>query len=74
MKKFISILSVLLLLPLFAVAQNDGGIVRADNSKFALTNAKIYTVTNGVIENGTIIINNGIIAVSYTHLTLPTKA
>lgn len=74
MKKFISILSVLVLLPLFAVAQNDGGIVRADNSKFALTNAKIYTVTNGVIENGTIIINNGIIEAVGADINIPGDA
>ena len=71
---FISILSVLVLLPLFAVAQNDGGIVRADNSKFALTNAKIYTVTNGVIENGTIIINNGIIEAVGADINIPGDA
>lgn len=74
MKKFISILSVLVLLPLFAAAQNDGGIVRADNSKFALTNAKIYTVTNGVIENGTIIINNGIIEAVGADINIPGDA
>lgn len=74
MKKFISILSVLVFLPLFAVAQNDGGIVRADNSKFALTNAKIYTVTNGVIENGTIIINNGIIEAVGADINIPGDA
>lgn len=74
MKKFISILSVLVLLPLFAFAQNDGGIVRADNSKFALTNAKIYTVTNGVIENGTIIINNGIIEAVGADINIPGDA
>jgi imidazolonepropionase-like amidohydrolase len=74
MKKFISILSVLVLLPLFAVAQNDVGIVRADNSKFALTNAKIYTVTNGVIENGTIIINNGIIEAVGADINIPGDA
>lgn len=74
MKKFISILSVLVLLPLLAAAQNDGGIVRADNSKFALTNAKIYTVTNGVIENGTIIINNGIIEAVGADINIPGDA
>ena len=74
MKKFISILSVLVFLPLCSFAQNDGGIIRADNSKFALTNAKIYTVTNGIIENGTIIINNGIIEAVGTNISIPGDA
>ena len=61
MKKLLSILSLLVFLPLATFAQGNQGIQRADNSKFALTNAKIYTVTNGIIENGTVIINNGVI-------------
>jgi len=52
---------MLAIVPLMSSAQEDDQVLRARNGKFALTNAKIYTVTNGIIENGTIIINNGII-------------
>lgn len=74
MKKFISILSLLVFLPLSMFAQGDQGIQRADNSKFALTNAKIYTVTNGIIENGTVIINNGIIEAVGANVSIPGDA
>lgn len=74
MKKFLSILSVLVLLPLCSFAQIEQGITRADNSKFALTNAKINTVTNGIIENGTIIINNGIIEAVGANINIPGDA
>jgi len=74
MKKFLSILCTLALLPVLAFGQNNSGIVRAETSKFALTNAKIYTVTNGIIENGTIIINNGIIEAVGANITIPGDA
>lgn len=62
-----------LLLPSLASAQD--GIVRQNNSnKFALTNAKIYTVTNGVIENGTIVISNGIITAVGANVDIPSDA
>lgn len=70
MKKFLSILCTLALIPVLAFSQ----IERAVTSKFALTNAKIYTVTNGIIENGTIIINNGIIEAVGANINIPGDA
>lgn len=74
MKKLLSILSLLVFLPLATFAQGNQGIQRADNSKFALTNAKIYTVTNGIIENGTVIINNGVIEAVGANINVPGDA
>jgi len=74
MKKFLSILCTLALIPILVFAQSSDGIQRAETSKFALTNAKIYTVTNGVIENGTIIINNGIIEAVGANINIPGDA
>jgi imidazolonepropionase-like amidohydrolase len=64
---------VLVLSSTLSFAQND--IMRqARAEKFALTNATIYTVTNGVIENGTIVISNGIIEAVGANVTIPTDA
>ncbi len=65
----------LLILPACLYAQvNSSDIIRAETSKYALTNAKIYTVTNGVIEKGTIIINNGIIEAVGANVQIPGDA
>ena len=67
------LLLVLLVMPSLAMAQSE--IIRQNNTnKFALTNAKIYTVTNGVIENGTIVISNGIIEAVSANVDIPTDA
>ncbi len=74
MNKFIKILVlVFTFAPIFATAQSDDAN-KARGGKFALTNAKIYTVTNGVIENGTIIINNGVIEAVGANIKIPTDA
>ena len=39
---------------------------------WTLTNAMIHTTPGDFIKSGSIVIRNGKIAVSYTHLTLPT--
>ena len=66
-------LLAMLVLPTLVIAQSE--IVRQSNSnKFALTNAKIYTVTNGIIENGTIVINNGIIEAVGANVQIPSDA
>ena len=72
MKTISRILVMLLLIPTIAVAQEDGE--KARGGKFALTNAKIYTVTNGVIENGTVVINNGIIESVGADVVIPNDA
>lgn len=71
--KLLLTILVLLLSTTLSVAQND--IMRqARAEKFALTNAKIYTVTNGVIENGTIVISNGIIQAVGANVAIPSDA
>ena len=52
---------------------------QADDSKahrgtFALTNARIETVTNGIIENGTVIIRNDEIVAIGTDVEIPPDA
>lgn len=74
MKKQLIALLMLTLVPLLSWAQEDDQVMKARSGKFALTNAKIYTVTNGVIENGTIIINNGIIEAVGTNVNIPADA
>lgn len=61
------------LIPMLCFAQLDDG-KKARAAKFALTNAKIYTVTNGVIENGTIVINNGVIEAVGANVSIPADA
>ena len=75
MKKFLSIVFVLTFIPLLTFGQIGQDVVRkARGAKFALTNAKIYTVTNGIIENGTIVINNGIIEAVGANINIPSDA
>ncbi len=76
MKKFkISLLLCLIaLVPMLSFGQEDDQVMKARSGKFALTNAKIYTVTNGIIENGTIIINNGIIEAVGANVSIPADA
>ncbi len=76
MKKLrINIIACLLaLVPMLITAQEDDQVMKARGGKFALTNAKIYTVTNGVIENGTLVISNGIIEAVGTNVSIPADA
>lgn len=46
----------------------------AQNRPVALTGATIHTVTNGVIENGTIVFENGVITAIGTNVTVPPNA
>ncbi len=61
MKKIYKLLYTLtiLLLPVMAQAQFDGEFIKPRNGKFLLQNATIVTVTNGTIENGSVLIENG---------------
>ncbi len=74
MKKTFKILLITLIVPFVAFAQSPNAIERAETSKYALTNATIYTVTNGIIENGTIIINNGVIEAVGADVQIPGDA
>ncbi|EOZ97739.1 putative amidohydrolase [Indibacter alkaliphilus LW1] len=49
----------LLLFPLFAQAQFDGEFIKPRNGNFLLQGATIVTVTNGTIENGSVLIEQG---------------
>ncbi|NQZ77300.1 MAG: amidohydrolase family protein [Ekhidna sp.] len=70
-KNIRNILSIaLVLITGFAFAQ----IPSAETGTFALTNATLETVTNGTIENGTIIISEGKIADIGTNVTIPEGA
>ncbi|KYG73389.1 MULTISPECIES: amidohydrolase family protein [Roseivirga] len=76
MKKLNSYLIACLLtiVSTMAIAQEDDQVLKAEYGKFALTNAKIYTVTKGVIENGTLVINNGIIEAVGANVQIPNDA
>ena len=77
MKTFKTVLLTLILTTfssLFSLAQEMDVIRKARTTKFALTNATIYTITNGVIENGTVVINNGIIEAVGSNVTIPNDA
>ncbi|MBT0810212.1 amidohydrolase family protein [Litoribacter ruber] len=47
------------LLPFLASAQIDGEVIKPRSGKFLLTNATIVTVTNGTMENASLLIENG---------------
>ncbi|MGD8427943.1 MAG: amidohydrolase family protein [Balneolaceae bacterium] len=56
--KFIKILTVFCLLVLFVGMSAEAQITeKAEYGKFAITNATIHTVTQGVIQNGTVLID-----------------
>ena len=74
MKRIFQILIIALMVPLLSFGQEDDQVMKARAGKFALTNAKIYTVTNGIIENGTLIINNGIIEAVGANVRIPDDA
>lgn len=57
-------------------AQSDGSQqnLLGKSGTFAITNAKIVTVSGGVIENGTVLIENGKIAAIGSNVSIPSKA
>jgi imidazolonepropionase-like amidohydrolase len=61
MKKIYQIIFIvaLFVLPNMAKAQFDGEFIKPRNGKFLLQNATVVTVTNGNIENGSVLIVNG---------------
>lgn len=59
MKKILSFILSLVLLPFLGFAQYDGEFVKPKNGRFLLQNATIVTVTNGTIQNGSILLANG---------------
>lgn len=59
--KFTSSLLTLFLFLCGSVASAQDGYIRAYEGTFALTNARIETITNGTIENGSLVIRDGVI-------------
>ena len=59
MKNIKLYLFLFLLLPVIAHGQIEGDVVKPRGGKFLLQNATIVTVTNGIIKNGSLLINNG---------------
>ncbi|GAB5521090.1 MAG: amidohydrolase family protein [Rhodothermales bacterium] len=56
------------------IAPHDGDERKAKRGTFALTNARIETVTNGTIERGTLIIENDRITAIGTDVAVPSGA
>lgn len=65
------ILSLLIFLGAFFQPADDD---KARRGTFALTNARIETVTNGVIENGTVVIQNAVIVALGADVEIPAGA
>ncbi len=65
------LLSLLIVLSSFFQQADDD---KARRGTFALTNARIETVTNGVIENGTIVIENDVIVAIGANVEIPSGA
>jgi imidazolonepropionase-like amidohydrolase len=61
--------AALVMLPALA-----GRAAQAQEGPWALTNARIQTVTHGVIEHGTIVIRNGLITAVGADVTAPAEA
>ena len=69
MKNIKLYLFLFLLLPVIAHGQIEGDVVKPRGGKFLLQNATIVTVTNGIIKNGSLLINNGKIEALSENLT-----
>src|SRR5690606_6482307 len=50
------------------------GAAPPQDRRIALTGATIHTITNGVIQNGTIVFENGVIAAVRTNVAVPANA
>lgn len=47
------------MMPFFAMAQIDGEFIKPRSGKFLLQNATVHTITNGVMENASVLIEGG---------------
>lgn len=52
---------LLVLLPMLAMAQIDGKFIKPRTGKFLLKNATVVTITKGVLENTSVLLEDGII-------------
>src|SRR4029079_6424733 len=64
--------AALLAMPSFAMAQSMS--LDAESGTWALTNARIETVTKGKIDRGTVVIRNGVIEAVGANITPPADA
>jgi imidazolonepropionase-like amidohydrolase len=69
---FPTLAAALLMMPAVATAQS--GSLETESGTWALTNARIETVTKGTIDRGTIIIRNGVIEAVGANVTVPADA
>ncbi len=67
-------LCALVLLIIFAFLANSTGAQRSALDTYAITNARIVTVSGPVIERGTVVIRNGLIAAVGANVTAPADA
>ena len=74
MRKILNLMLIITVLPLLSVAQEDDSVLKPTKGKFALTNATVVTVTNGTIENGAVLINNGKIEAVGANISIPSDA
>ena len=65
---------IALLVLLIASLSVKAQVAKSFKGTFALTNATIETVTNGTIENGTLVIQDGKIAALGTNVNIPAGA
>src|SRR3989304_925957 len=61
-------------LTLIVLAAGAADTARAQGGTWALTNARIETVTRGVIDRGTVLIRDGLIAAVGANVTVPADA
>ena len=57
-----------LFLPLLSNGQIEGEVVKPRKGKFLLNNATVITVTQGIIENGSLLISDGKIEAMGTNI------
>lgn len=73
-KNIIKVTGILVAVLIAGCVQLHAQVQKAKTGVFALTNASIQTVTNGVISNGTIVISGGKITDIGTSVTVPSGA
>ncbi|MCH8032096.1 MAG: amidohydrolase, partial [Bacteroidetes bacterium] len=57
-----------------SIVSAQDGYIRTYTGTFALTNARIETITNGTIENGTVVLRDGTIEAVGANVVAPTDA
>jgi imidazolonepropionase-like amidohydrolase len=75
-QKIIGVLTILFVFCSLVSSQSDGSQqnLLGKGGTFAITNARIVTVSGGIIEKGIVLIENGKIAAVGTNVPIPSKA